>query len=65
LGVTLTTLYLIHEKEAEAAMGIPEDQHSYAILPVGFPLGKFGPVRRAPLADVVYLDKWGEAFNPG
>ena len=31
-------------------MGLPEDVHSYAILPVGFPLGKFGPVRRAPLA---------------
>jgi nitroreductase len=62
LGATLTTLYLIHEKAAEAAMGLPEDVHSYAILPIGFPVGKFGPVRRAPLADVVYQDKWGAAF---
>ena len=30
LGATLTTLYLIHEKEAEAAMGIPDSHHSYA-----------------------------------
>src|SRR6516165_6601444 len=58
LGATLTTLYLIHETEAEAAMGIPESHHSYAILPVGYPLGKFGPVRRAPLANVVYDDRW-------
>lgn len=64
LGTTLTTLYLIHEKETEAAMGLPEDVHSYAILPMGFPLGKFGPVRRAPLADVVYQDKWGRSW-PG
>jgi nitroreductase len=64
LGSTLTTLYLIHEKEAEAAMGLPEDVHSYAILPLGYPLGKFGQVRRAPLADVVYLDKWGEVLPP-
>ena len=63
LGATLTTLYLIHEKEAEAAMGIPEGHHSYAILPVGFPMGKFGPVRRAPLADVVFEDKWGQAWS--
>jgi nitroreductase len=63
LGSTLTTLYLIYEKEAEAAMGLPEDVHSYAILPMGFPLGKFGPVRRAPLAEVVYQDKWGQAFQ--
>jgi len=63
LGTTLTTLYLMHEKEAEAAMGIPEDHHSYAILPVGFPLGNFGPVRRAPLAGVVFEDKWGQAWS--
>src|SRR5580704_14832551 len=63
LGTTLTTLYLIHEKEAEAAMGIPVSHHSYAILPIGYPLGKFGPVRRAPLADVVYDDKWGQSWQ--
>ncbi len=63
LGTTLTTLYLMQEKEAEAAMGLPNDVHSYAILPVGFPMGKFGPVRRAPLADVVYQDKWGSAYQ--
>jgi len=63
LGATLTTLYLTHEKDAEAAMGIPEGHHTCAILPVGFPLGKFGPVRRAPLADVVYDEKWGQAWT--
>ena len=65
LGATLTTLYLLHEKDAEAAMGIPEGYHSYAILPMGFPLGKFGPVRRAPLADVVFEDNWGQAWTGG
>ena len=43
LGATLTTLYLLHEKETEAAMGLPEEVHSYAVLPLGFPMGKFGP----------------------
>jgi nitroreductase len=65
LGSTLTTLYLIHEKDAESAMGLPEDVHSYAILPLGYPMGKFGPVRRAPLGDVVYQDKWGQAWSEG
>lgn len=58
LGATLTTLYLIHEKEAEAAMGLPEDVHSFAIIPIGFPMGKFGPVRRGALSDVVFADRW-------
>lgn len=63
LGATLTTLYLIHEAQAEAAMGIPEGFCSYAILPVGFPTGKFGPVRRAKLADVVFADRWDHAWS--
>jgi nitroreductase len=63
LGATLTTLYLLREKEAEAALGIPDGYHSYAILPIGYPLGNFGPVRRAPLEEVVYEDTWGNAFT--
>ena len=54
LGATLTTLYLQFEKEAEAALGLPPDVHSYALLPIGYPLGRFGPVRRVPLSDVVF-----------
>jgi nitroreductase len=65
LGSTLTTLYLTHEAECEAAMGIPDGFHSYAILPLGYPMGRFGPVRRSPLPDVVYLDKWGTPFGGG
>ena len=60
LGATLTTLYLQFEKEAEAALGLPPGVHSYALLPIGYPMGRFGPVRRVPLADVVYEDRWGQ-----
>ncbi len=63
LGATLTTLYLLFEKEAEAALGLPDGVHSYAILPIGYPLGKFGPVARAPLEDVVFADRWGEKWS--
>ena len=63
LGATLTTLYLQFEKDAEAAMGLPADVHSYALLPIGYPLGRFGPVRREALAEVVYEDRWGQAYR--
>jgi nitroreductase len=59
LGATLTTLYLQFEKEAEAALGLL-NVHSYALLPIGYPMGRFGPVHRVPLADVVYGDRWGQ-----
>jgi nitroreductase len=63
LGATLTTLYLLFEKQAEAALGLPEGTHSYAILPIGYPLGKFGPVGRTAIEDVVYADRWGEKWS--
>ena len=60
LGSTLTTLYLSFEKEVETALGLPPNVHSYALLPIGYPMGRFGPVRRISLADVVYEDRWGQ-----
>jgi nitroreductase len=63
LGAILTTLYLNFEKEVEAALGLPPDMHSYAILPIGYPMGRFGPVRRVPLAEVVYEDQWGQPYR--
>jgi len=60
LGATLTTLYLGFEKEVETALGLPADWHSYAIIPIGYPLGRFGPVRRVPLVEVVFEDRWGQ-----
>ena len=63
LGATLTTLYLQFEEEAEAALGLPPDVHSYALLPIGYPMGRFGPVRRVPLVDVVYEDRWGQPYR--
>jgi nitroreductase len=64
LGATLTTRHLLYEKETEAALGLPPGVHSYAILPIGYPMGRFGPVGRAPLADIVYQDRWGEPYSP-
>jgi nitroreductase len=63
LGATLTTRHLFYEKEAEKALGLPEGVHSYAILPVGYPMGKFGPTKRGPLNEVVYQDRWGQPYG--
>jgi nitroreductase len=63
LGTTLTTRHLLYEKEAEEALGLPRGVHSYAILPIGYPMGKFGPVKRASLADIVFADRWGEPYG--
>lgn len=62
LGTTLTTRHMLYEKEADAALGLPAGVHSYAILPIGWPMGKFGPVGRGPLKEIVYQDRWGEPY---
>jgi len=63
LGATLTTRHLLYEKDAEAALGLPPGVHSYAILPIGYPMGRFGPVGRGPLRDITFLDRWGENWD--
>jgi nitroreductase len=64
LGAVLTTRHLFHAAEVDAIFGLPPNLHSYAIIPIGYPMGKFGPVRRRPLSEVVFLDRWGQEL-PG
>ena len=61
---TLTTRHTGYGKECDDAMGIPAGFKSYAILPIGWPMGNFGSLGRGPLSEVVYLDDWGKAY-PG
>ena len=63
LGSTLTTRHLLFAKEADAALGLPEGVHSYAILPIGYPMGNFGPVGRTSLSDVVFSETWGNKYE--
>jgi nitroreductase len=62
LGATLTTRHLLYEKESEAALGLPPGVHSYAIIPIGYPMGNFGPVGRGPLKEIVFQDHWGSPY---
>jgi len=63
LGATLTSRHLRYEEEVEAALGLPKGVHSYAILPIGYPMGRFGPVGRGTLSDFVYEDSWGKPYS--
>jgi len=63
LGTTLTTRHTGYGKEVDAIFGLPSGVHSYAILPIGWPMGRFGPLGRGPLKDVVYQDQWGKPYQ--
>jgi len=62
LGATLTTLILRYADEVKSMLGLPPDVQPYALLPIGWPMGRFGPVRRA-IDNVVYGVRWGEPYR--
>jgi nitroreductase len=58
LGATLTTGHLYLESEFKQVLGIPPSVSMYAIIPIGYPVGKFGPVRRRAAAEAIHIDRW-------
>lgn len=59
LGTTLTTLHKMHEQDVKELLGIPDDIETMALIPIGWPKGKFGTPARMPVEKVVYWDSWG------
>lgn len=50
------------EAELRTVIGMPDDERwqLVATVPLGVPVGRHGPVRRRPMAEVVFEDGWGE-----
>jgi nitroreductase len=59
LGATLTTLPLWSVMLARRTLGLPSSVTPVAVVPVGWPQGRYGPTTRKPVADVVHLDRYG------
>jgi len=59
LGATLTTLHLLYERTIKTKLGIPDEIDTVALIPIGWPAGKFGPTTRAPVETLTYWDRWG------
>ena len=61
LGTALTTLHRAHEAEVKQLLGVPEGVDNMALIPLGWPRGKFGAGPRVPVEKVTYWDRWGES----
>jgi nitroreductase len=59
LGTVLTTLHRQNEAAVRELLGIPENAHTAALIPVGWPMGRFGAGPRLPVEAVTYWDTWG------
>ena len=62
LGTVITTNHIRCEGEVKALLGIPEEVSTWALMPIGWPVDKFGPLARRPLNQVVHADRWGAAW---
>ena len=60
LGTTLTTVHKLFEQEVREVLGIPEEVATFALIPVGYPTGKWGEAQRRPVEEVTYWDTWRE-----
>ncbi|MCX2983444.1 nitroreductase family protein [Halieaceae bacterium IMCC14734] len=60
LGAAPTTLALGDTAAVAKILNLPENMTAYALIPVGYPLGKFGPVSRKPLTKIMRFDRWSD-----
>ncbi|MEM9622785.1 MAG: nitroreductase family protein [Pseudomonadota bacterium] len=59
LGTALTTLHLLHEKQAAEILGLPDDVLQVALLPVAYTKGTdFKRAKREPVANITHWNSW-------
>jgi len=59
LGAALITLPLWSTFLARRALGLPWSVAPCAVIPMGWPRGKYGPTTRRPVGEVVHVDRYG------
>jgi nitroreductase len=59
LGAGLTVMPLWSTFLAKRALGLPPWVSPIAVIPVGWPVGRYGPTTRKPVGDVVHFGRYG------
>jgi nitroreductase len=59
LGAALTTMHQMFEEELHTYFDIPRNYGVVVTVPIGYPMGNFGPVTRRPAEDVTFFERWG------
>ncbi len=63
LGATLTSVTSQYDEEVRPILGLPDFLSTYALIPIGYPMGKFGPVTRVPVEQVTWHNQYGTPFQ--
>jgi nitroreductase len=60
LGASLITLPLWSSLRARRILGLPVTVDPCCVVPLGWPIGRYGRKSRRPVEAVVHLDRWGQ-----
>ena len=58
LGAAMTTFQMANEQLIKDHFGVPSDVSIGATIPVGYPKGRFGPLTRKPVGEVIHWNGW-------
>ncbi len=50
-------------EQAQAVLNLPDHILPMVLIPLGWPSGNFGPIRRRPLDEVLHWDRYGQRPN--
>jgi len=59
LGAALTTIPLWNLMAVRRILGLPRRVTPCAVIPMGWPMGHYGPTTRKPVGEVVSYDRYG------
>ncbi|MCK9485841.1 MAG: nitroreductase family protein [Dehalococcoidia bacterium] len=62
LGSVVTAFHRGHDATLKPLLGVPDDVTLHALLPIGYPEDKIGPVGRRPVKKHASLDTYGEPW---
>ena len=58
LGASLTTAHIGKQREIDDYLGLAEETPSCALIPIGWPIGKYGTPPRRPVDECLFFERY-------
>jgi nitroreductase len=63
LATLITTNHTLLEEEVKTVLALPPEMRTYALMPMGYPRDKFGPLSRRPVTEVAWAERYGNPWT--
>jgi len=60
LGTSITGLHMMFAREIDTMLGVPAEYANIALIPMGYPKGRWARPERKPALAVTFWERWGE-----